>query len=276
MQGQASQTAKSAATHRAVHQLLEGGAIFSDPFAVAIVGEDPDAMIRDAQENPNRRPLRWFIAARSRLAEDRLAEAIGRGVRQVVALGAGLDTFGLRNPHRELGLRVFEVDHPATQAWKRERIAEATREPPALDFVAVDFEKQTLLDELAKAGFDPRTPAFVMWLGVVPYLTREAIGSTLRALAGIGAEIVFDYGEPLEFFSGARRAYIEAMETRAAALGEPFLSRFRPAEMAALLAETGFTRQDDFGPHEMAVYLGSASPPPAGTPGGHVVHARTR
>jgi methyltransferase (TIGR00027 family) len=276
MQGQASLTAKGAAKHRAVHQLLEGGKIFSDPFAVAILGENPDEIVRDAAENPNRLPLRLFVAARSRLAEDRLAEAVSRGVRQLVVLGAGLDTFSLRNPHRDTGLKVFEVDHPATQAWKRERIAEATSEPPALDFVAVDFERQAFLDELVKAGFDPRSPAFVMWLGVVPYLTREAIGSTLRALAGIGAEVVFDYGEPVETFSGARRAFIEAMEARVAALGEPFLSRFRPAEMTALLAETGFTRRDDFGPHEMAVYLGAASPPPAGTPGGHVIHARSK
>ena len=275
MQGQASQTAKGAATHRAVHQLLEGGRIFSDPFAIAILGEDPQAMVRDAQENPNRRHLRLFVAARSRLAEDRLAEAVGRGVRQLVVLGAGLDTFGLRNPHRDKGLKVFEVDHPATQAWKRERIAEATSEPPTLDFVAVDFEKQAFLDELVKAGFDRQAPAFVMWLGVIPYLTREAIGATLAALARINAEVVFDYGEPVETFSGARRAYIEAMETRVASLGEPFLSRFRPAEMAALLAETGFTRREDFGPHEIAVYLGASSPPPLGTPGGHVVHARS-
>jgi methyltransferase (TIGR00027 family) len=277
MQGQASQTAKGAATHRAVHQLLEGGEIFSDPFAVAILGEDPDAIIRDAEENPSRLPLRLFVAARSRLAEDRLAEAVvGRGVRQLVVLGAGLDTFGLRNPHRDKGLKVFEVDHPATQAWKRERIAEATSEPPALHFVSVDFEKQSFLDELIKAGFDPQAPGFVMWLGVMPYLSREAIFSTLRALASVGAEVAFDYGEPLDAFSGARRAYLEAMEARVAALGEPFLSRFRPAEMATLLGETGFARREDFGPHEMAVYLGTASPPPSGTPGGHVVHAQSR
>ena len=275
MQAQASLTAKGAAKHRAVHQLLEGGRIFSDPLAVAILGEDPEEIVREAEENPAQRFMRLFIAARSRLAEDRLAAAVARGVRQLVVLGAGLDTFALRNPHRAQGLRVFEVDHPATQAWKRERIAATMAEAPTLTFVAVDFEKQSFLDELAKAGFDRHAPAFVIWLGVTPYLTREAIVSTLSAVAGASAEIVFDYGEPIEAFSGARRAYMEALQARVAAIGEPLLSRFRPADMAALLAETGFARFDDFGPHEMALYLGAPSPPAAGIPGGHVVHAQS-
>ncbi|HEV3045134.1 MAG TPA: class I SAM-dependent methyltransferase [Roseiarcus sp.] len=274
MQGHASLTAKGAATHRAVHQLLEGGEIFSDPLAVAILGEDPEAILREAQENPERRILRLFIAARSRFAEERLAAAVAHGVRQLVVLGAGLDTFGLRNPHREKGLNVFEVDHPATQAWKRERIeAAAPSKPQSLCFVSVDFERQSFFEELAKAGFDRQAPTFVMWLGVVPYLTREAIIATLAALACASAEVVFNYGEPLEAFSGARRAYMEAFHARVAALGEPFLSRFRPAEMAALLGEAGFRRLEDFGPHEMAVYLGAAAPPAPGTPGGHVVYA---
>src|SRR5579872_5249364 len=183
MQANASLTARGAAAHRAVHQLLEGGKIFADPLAVAILGEDPDTMIREAEEDPPRRAMRLFIASRSRFAEDRVAEAVDRGVRQLVTLGAGLDTFGLRNPHRDKGLRVFEVDHPATQAWKRERIAATIADPPALNFVAVDFEKQSFVDELIKAGFDAQAPAFFMWLGVTPYLTREAIAATLRAVA---------------------------------------------------------------------------------------------
>jgi methyltransferase (TIGR00027 family) len=277
MRGEASLTAKGAATHRAVHQLLEGGRIFKDPFAVSILGEDPDAIVREAEENPDRRVMRLFIAARSRFAEQRLDEAVARGIRQLVVLGAGLDTFGLRNPHRTAGLKVFEVDHPATQAWKRQRIgAFAAVDPQAIAFVSVDFERQSFIDELAAAGFDPASPAFVMWLGVVPYLTREAITATLEALGHVGAEVVFDYGEPLEAFSGARRAYMEAFFARVAALGEPLLSRFHPSEVAALLSQAGFIHVEDFGPHEMGVYLGADSPPALGAPGGHVVHARSR
>ena len=273
MRGQASLTAKGAATHRAVHQLLERGAIFRDPLAVAILGEDPEAIVKEANENPDRRFMRLFVAARSRYAEERLAEAVARGLRQAVILGAGLDTFGLRNPHREAGLRVFEVDHPKTQEWKRARIGEAGLSTEALRFAPVDFERQSFFNELAMAGFNPNAPAFFLWLGVVPYLTGEAIASTLGALARARAEVVFDYGEPVDSFQGPRRAYMEAFRARVAALGEPVLSALRPAETAALLRNAGFERFDDLGPHELALYLGSSSPPAPGAPGGHVVHA---
>jgi methyltransferase (TIGR00027 family) len=273
MQGQASLTAKGAATHRAVHQLLEKGAIFRDPLAVAILGEDPEAIVREAVENPERRFMRQFVAARSRYAEDRLAEAAARGLRQTVVLGAGLDTFGLRNPHRGAGLRVFEVDHPKTQEWKRARIGAAGLDAEAVAFASVDFERQNFLDELAKVGFDRSASAFFLWLGVVPYLTREAILATLATLALAPTEVVFDYGEPLESFQGSRRAYMEQFRARVASLGEPVLSAFQPSEMAHLLRQTGFERFADLGPHELALYLGSMSPPVPGAPGGHVVHA---
>src|SRR5271157_2024662 len=117
-----SRTALGAAAHRAVHQVLERGRIFSDPLAVRILGADAETTLRDAENNPARRKLRLFIAVRTRFAEDALAAAVARGVRQLVVLGAGLDTFAYRNPFGEQ-LHVFEVDHPATQAWKRERLA---------------------------------------------------------------------------------------------------------------------------------------------------------
>jgi methyltransferase (TIGR00027 family) len=276
MQGHASLTAKGAATHRAVHQLLEDGAIFHDPLAVPILGEDPEAIVLEAKENPERRPMRLFIAARSRIAEDRLAAAVARGLRQAVVLGAGLDTLALRNPHFEAGLKVFEVDHPKTQEWKRARIAEAGLPADRSRFAPIDFERQDLFDALANAGFKRDAPAFFIWLGVVPYLTRPAIEGTLKALARAPAEVVFDYSEPPEAFEGARRDYIEARMKRVAELGEPWLSFFRPAEMAALIDSAGFADFDDLGPYEIALYLGSPSPPAPGAPGGHVVHARSR
>ncbi|HLW92554.1 MAG TPA: SAM-dependent methyltransferase [Roseiarcus sp.] len=276
MQEQASLTARGAAAHRAAHQLLEGGVIFRDPFAVPILGESPETIRREAEAEPRRRIMRLFVAARSRIAEDRLAEAVTRGLRQVVALGAGLDTFALRNPFRDLGLKVFEVDHPATQEWKRARIAEAGLPADRSRFTPVDFERQNFFDELEKAGFDRKAPAFFLWLGVVPYLSRQAIEATLGTIAASQAEAVFDYGEPPEAFEGARREHMEARMKRVAELGEPWLSFFTPTEMAALLEGAGFARFDDLGPHEIATYLKSPSPPPLGTPGGHVVHARSR
>jgi methyltransferase (TIGR00027 family) len=125
--GQPSRTALAAAAMRAAHQTLDGGRIFNDPIAHAVLGPEADAMINAVAADPAQRQMSVFMAARSRFAEDSLDRAVSRGVRQVVILGAGLDTFSLRNPHAGLGLRVFEVDHPATQAWKRDRLGPLPR-----------------------------------------------------------------------------------------------------------------------------------------------------
>src|SRR5450756_1081064 len=129
--GQASETARGAAAHRAVHQTLEGGVIFTDPFAIDILDDETRARLPEMAEDPSHRPMRLFIAARSRFSEDTLARCVARGVRQVVILGAGLDTFSLRTPHADKGVQVFEVDYPATQVWKRERIGQAGLIVPA-------------------------------------------------------------------------------------------------------------------------------------------------
>jgi methyltransferase (TIGR00027 family) len=126
MQNTPSLTAKVAALLRAAHQLLEGGAIFADPLAVPICGEDAGAISRFVREHPYFARLRLFIVARSRFAEECLAHAVDRGVRQVVVLGAGL-----RNPYAVRGLRVFEVDRPATQQWKRECLEKANLRIPS-------------------------------------------------------------------------------------------------------------------------------------------------
>ena len=121
-QGQPSRTALGAASHRAAHQVLERGFIFADPLAIPILGADAQAAVRDAVSDPRRRRLRLFIAVRTRFAEDALAAALSSGVSQLVVLGAGLDTYRTTLAER---LRIFEVDHPATQAWKRRRLADA-------------------------------------------------------------------------------------------------------------------------------------------------------
>ena len=252
--GQPSQTAFHAAAHRAAHQVLEGGRIFADPLANALLGESAAGVFVDPQ-SPSTRGMRLFIAARSRFAEDSLAAAVARGVRQYVVLGAGLDTFAHRNPFAGFGLRVFEVDYPATQAWKQRRLADAGLEPPAsLTFAPVDFERQTLAQGLTAAGFDAAAPAFFSWLGVVVYLTHEAIMQTLGFIAGApGGEVVFDYGEPLSAFAkGAARAWQAARARRVAAMGEPWVTRFAPAELAAALRGLGFDTLEDLGPAEIS------------------------
>ena len=195
-----SRTAYGVAISRAAHQILDLPRVFEDPVALTLLGPQAAAGIRAARARFNRRYARYlraFLVARSRLAEDALSEAVARGVRQYVLLGAGLDTFAHRNPHRAAGLRVFEVDHPATQEWKRHLISNAhLKSPDSLVYVPVDFERESLAERLAANGFRADEPAFFSWLGVTMYLSREAIQETLRFVAQAKVSrsgIVFDY-----------------------------------------------------------------------------------
>jgi len=272
---QPSQTALGAAGYRAAHQILEGGKVFTDPLARTILGDGADAIIAGLSEGPAQQRTRIFIATRSRFAEDCLGKAVSRGVRQAVVLGAGFDTFALRNPYSELGLRVFEVDHAATQAWKRRRLSEIGLAIPAsLTFAAVDFENSDLGRGLSDAGFDSDSPAFFIWLGVVPYLGRAAIAATLRYIAGVrGAEVVFDYSEPLENYPRERRDEVAALAARTADAGEPWLSHFDPAEIDRELRGCGFADIEDLRVSELALqYLGIPAGGPSG-PGPHVIRA---
>ncbi len=277
--GQPSRTALGAAAHRAVHQVLERGRIFCDPLAVRILGADAGAAVRDAENNPSRRFLRLFIAVRTRFAEDALASAVERGVQQLVVLGAGLDTYAYRNAIGER-LRVFEVDHPATQAWKRHRLAEvAIPIPPALTFAPVDFERETLADGLAAVGFNPALQTFFTWLGVVPYLTEQAVYSTLDFIAHLpgGAHVVFDYANPAA--SGPERDHFtvahEALAARVASIGEAFKSQFETEILHVRLGALGFREIEDLGPGLIRKRYfenrGGSSP----DRGGHIIRATT-
>jgi len=275
--GLPSQTARGAAAYRAIHQTLEGGAIFSDPLALRILDEETRATLGDMATDLSLRPMRLFVAARSRFSEDALAACVARGVHQVVLLGAGLDTFSLRNPYASVGVHVFEVDFPATQDWKREQLMRAALAvPPALTFAPIDFERQSLDEGLARAGFHADRPAFFQWLGVVPYLTRDAISETLDFIAGIpGSEVVFDYAEPFENYAADRRAHIIAVAERARARGEPWLSLFDPSELSQLLRAKGFAVVEDLGLGEIAErFYGTLKEGVPIGPGGHVVRAR--
>ncbi|MCO8275644.1 SAM-dependent methyltransferase [Actinoplanes sp. TRM 88003] len=262
--GEPSRTAMSAARYRAAHQVVENGKIFNDHLAVRILGLPEEQLLADAP----RRAMRVFIAARHRFAEDALAAAVARGVRHLVVLGAGLDTFAYRNPHP--GLRVTEVDHPDTQAWKRARLGESGIEAPSsLTYLGVDFEREALADRL-----EPDGPAFFMWLGVVPYLTIEGFSTTLRVVASRpGNEVVFDYAQAPSLMEASRREALEARAARVAELGEPWLTYFEPDEIAAQLAGSGFTEIEDLGPSQLAATFFDRPDVPVDTPGGHVLRA---
>jgi methyltransferase (TIGR00027 family) len=275
--GQPSRTAWAAAAHRAAHQLLEDGQIFADPLALRILDEDAGAILRDAAGEPWRRPMRIFIAARSRFAEDALAAAVERGVRQLVVLGAGFDTFAYRNPFADR-LRVFEVDHPATQTWKRERLAVADIPiPTSLTFAPMDFERQTLPEALAAARFDPSLPSFFTWLGVIPYLSEDAIFSTLRFIAGLpsASHVVFDYADPPGTLSPEARAYHARRAARVEALGESWITYFEADKLRPRLLALGFSEVEDLGPPQLAAryYPERLAQGPVHNRGGHVLLA---
>jgi methyltransferase (TIGR00027 family) len=239
-----SHTALRVAHRRAQHQSLDRPLVFADALAQRVADHaSPPGYRPSESENPLlSRGLRAFMAARSRYAEDQLAEAIARGIRQYVILGAGLDTFAYRSPHPQ-PLRIFEVDYPATQAWKRGSLERAGIAPPAsLCFVPVDFETQSLAEQLGLAGFDAGAPAFFSWLGVVPYLSDEALNATLGFIAGLprGTAVVFDYPLPPAALEPAHRLAMEELARRVGALGEPFRSYFRPEALAAKLRGLGF------------------------------------
>jgi methyltransferase (TIGR00027 family) len=242
---------------RAAHQLYDSPIVFHDPIAVAILGE---TYAEELHRTPRRsdRPfsvaLRAFLVARSRYAEDNLSRAVASGVRQYVLLGAGFDTFAYRNPYP--ALRVFEVDHPATQLWKRELLQRGGIPiPESLTYAPVNFESQPLTGcesqslsaQLEAVGFNHLEPAFFAWLGVVPYLTLAAFRSTLGFVAAqpAGSGITLDYGQPREALPLLERLARDSLASRVQLAGEPFQLFFTPTEIAAELKN--FHRLEDLG-----------------------------
>jgi len=240
--GRASKTALRVAIRRAAHQLIDHPRILEDPIAVRLLGS---GFARDMERAMHKvaRDFRSFMAVRSRYVEDQLAAAVANGVTQYVVLGAGLDTFAYRNPFPSL--RVFEVDFPATQAWKQEMLERAgIAIPENLTFVPLDFEHKALSAGLAEAGFNDQKAAFFGWLGVVPYLTLDAFRSTLSAIAKLprGSAVGFDYAVAPETLSAVGRTAFDALAGRVAAAGEPFQLFFTPEVLASELGRAGFQR----------------------------------
>jgi methyltransferase (TIGR00027 family) len=274
---EASRTAFMIARQRAAHQLLDHGSILCDPYAIEILGGDETAVLQFATAHPLASIGRLFTAARSRIAEDALSASVQRGIRQIVILGAGLDTFALRNPFGAEKIRIYEVDHPATQEMKRERLAEAQLAlPPWLIFVQVDFERDDVGEKLIAAGFQQSLPAFFTLLGVVPYLTKGAIDRTLGYISSIqNSEVVFDYMEPPEGFSEELRQIEKARAEQLEKIGERSHSRFDPAAVAAILRSHGFRDMVDINYQEIVSRFGGGlnglSPGHAGL---HVIHAK--
>ena len=237
----------TAAAARAAHLLVDSEPrIFADSLAALLLGDKAETYLRYHREHGDHPLLagtRAQATCRSRFTEDQLALAAARGTAQYVILGAGLDSFACRS---ELAgrLRVFEVDHPATQQRKRALLAAAgLAEPPTLTWVPVDFETDELIAALTAAGLDPAAPAFVSWLGVTMYLTAEAIGATLASLSRLapGSELVTDYMLTADLRDADGVAYADLVMPDSERRGEPWLSFFTPEQMTGLLTRHGFT-----------------------------------
>lgn len=252
-------TAQGVAALRAVHQLVDDPPrILDDPISVRLVGREFGERLAAHPERirgPRVTALRSHVLLRSRYAEDRLALAVQSGVRQCVIIGAGLDTFAYRQPPAPEGFRVFEVDHRASQETKRDLLAKAEIAiPENLTYVELDIEKLPLKDTLVAAGVDPAQPAFFSCLGVLVYLTKDAVRDLFRMVTGFpaGSELVFTY-------SGNESADEDpaSIAARAKLLGEPWLTRFSPEELVGELRQAGFHAIEFLTREAAARYMGN-------------------
>ncbi len=241
-QNGSSLTARRVAMMRAAHQILDSPKVFEDPIALDIIDhQDVSEILSEKRKFKTRLHsyLRAIVIARSKFVEDELSDAINRGVRQYVILGAGLDTFAYRNPYSNDGLKVFEVDHPATQELKRRQLDAAKIPiPETLTFAPIDFENQVLADQLREAGFKTDEPSFFSWLGVTMYLNQETMMATMNYISSStpsGSEIIFDYAVPPSLQNFLRRFVFRLMARKVAAAGEPWQSFF-----LSKLSDNGF------------------------------------
>ncbi len=237
-------TAVRVALWRALHvQADPPPHVFEDEIGLRLVAPD-DGWRARPDMSPFTRPFRASIVARARFVEDLVAEEVARGVRQYVILGAGLDTFAQRRLEFGSRLRVFEIDQPGPQAWKRQRLLELGLGIPSfLRLVPVNFEAgDAWWERLVAAGFDAEQPAVVASTGVSMYLTKDAIAATLRRVATIaaGSTFVMSFMLPIELAEPEFRPGIERAAAGALANGTPFISFYTPAEMLALGRDAGF------------------------------------
>jgi len=247
-----SRTALGVARRRAAHQLLDRPLVLDDPLALRIIGDAEREQLEarvgrrfppSPDEHPAARLLRAFVVARSRCAEEVLGAGAEAGVTQYVVLGAGLDTFAYRNPWP--GVRVFEVDHPATQSWKQGCLARAGIVIPTgaagVTFVAVDFDRQRLDVELERAGFESDRSAIFAWLGVTMYLAEPSVWDVLGYVLGraTGSAVVFDYALAPALLNPLEQLALGRMSDRVARVGEPWTAFFDPGALAHGMRDLG-------------------------------------
>jgi methyltransferase (TIGR00027 family) len=243
--GQPSASALTSAAARAAHLIVDDEPrIFADPLAATLLGKRAEELISYHTEHgthPILAGARVQVACRSRYTEDALARAAGSGVSQYVVLGAGLDSFAYRSALARR-LRVFEVDHPASQEFKRASLRDAkVPVPDNIRFVAADLAADSLAGALAEAGIDASAPAVIAWLGVTMYLTLEAVAETLAVIGGFaaGSEVIADYMLPEDERDEEGALFGKLVSQASAERGEPWRSCFTPVQIADLARRAG-------------------------------------
>jgi methyltransferase (TIGR00027 family) len=254
----ASRTALATAYLRAAHQILDAEPrILNDPVALILLGPDAEKRIQDAVDRymaPEAKALRAHVVLRSRYAEDRLKSSIERGVSQYIIVGAGFDTFAIRQPAWAARLRIIEVDHPATQHLKRTKISDAGIPVPGnVVFADINFEKESLEEGLIRNGVRSDEPTFFSCLGVTMYLTEPAIDSTLKCMAKYprGSEAVITFRQQPSAQSSASSQLADLVSEA----GEPFVSYFTPENFKGKLLEAGFVKVEFLTPALSAQYF---------------------
>jgi len=267
----ASQTALATALMRSLHTRADPQPLIQDPWGDRLVPElvleairervravAPD-LIDETSSGDVRAFVDGFLRAspayasvilRTCYTEEALHAAVARGVRQYVMIGAGFDSYALRRPPEARDVVVYEIDHPATQALKRGRIADCKiAVPPALHFLSADLARESVDEVLSRSPFHAEEPAFFSWLGVTMYLTREANLAALAAIARCGtpgSELVFTYLDQAVFHLDRVPAAFVELRQAVSSVGEPFVSGFAPSEIAADLESVGFELVEDF------------------------------
>lgn len=257
-------TAVRVALWRALHTQIDSAPhILQDDIGLKLADPPPGWQERPDMHPQGTAPFRASIVARARFIEDLVIEQIPHGIHQYIVLGAGLDTFAQRHPEVAGKLQVFEVDQPATQAWKKQRLYEIGLPPPAwLHFVPVDFEKVSAWkDQLVAAGYDPKKPVIVTSIGVSMYLTLEAIKKTLRQMTNLapGSKFLMTFLLPLDLVAPEDRFGFERSIKGAQASGTPFISFFSPEQMLALAREIGFKKIEHLSTSDMTLYFAGRS-----------------
>jgi methyltransferase (TIGR00027 family) len=273
-----SKTAMGTAFMRAYHSTHDCCPIFDDFLARSLITEEE----RVASEGRHLKALEVFepslaalypdrdralaywmqnagapaiVLARARYNEDILEQAVRQGLKQYVILGAGMDTFAWRRPDLLTHLQVLEIDHPATQAHKRQRLRDAGLEPPpGLYFLPLDFNEESLESTLRDSPYDPQAPTIFSWLGVTYYLPLSAILATWRAISGMaptGSAAIFDYLDADAFIPGKVARRVEVMKVIVERIGEPMITGFDPAALAGELARQGLSLRENLSPADI-------------------------